>query len=51
MNARTNVDIIDRFYGSHIKSILDRGTEVVDRATTKRKRLELDQRYDAFDRS
>jgi hypothetical protein len=38
MNARTSVDMIDRFYGSHIKSVLDRGTEVVDRISEKRER-------------
>jgi hypothetical protein len=38
MNARTSVDMIDRFYGSHITSVLDRGTEVVDRINEKRER-------------
>lgn len=38
MNARTSVDMIDRFYGSHIKSVLDRGTEIVDRVKAKRDR-------------
>jgi hypothetical protein len=38
MNARTSVDMIDRFYGSHIKSALDRGTEVVDSVKAKRER-------------
>ncbi len=38
INARTSVDMIDRFYGSHIKSVLDRGTEFVDRITEKRQR-------------
>ena len=38
MNARTSVDMIDRFYGSHIKSVLDRGSEVVDSVKAKRER-------------
>ena len=38
MNARTSVDMIDRFYGSNIKSVLDRGTEVVDSVKAKRER-------------
>ncbi len=38
MNARTSVDMIDRFYGSHVKSVLDRGTEVVDSVKAKRER-------------
>ena len=38
MNTRTSVDMIDRFYGSHIKSVLDRGTEVVDSVKAKRDR-------------
>jgi hypothetical protein len=36
INARTSVDMIDRFYGSHIKSVLDRGTEIIDRIIEKR---------------
>ena len=40
MNARTSVDMIDRFYGSHIKSVLDRGTEIVDRVKAKREKYE-----------
>lgn len=39
MNARTSVAMIDRFYGSHVKSVLDRGTEIVDRVTAKRERI------------
>lgn len=38
MNARTSVAMIDRFYGSHVKSVLERGTEVVDRITAKHQR-------------
>ena len=38
MNARTSVAMIDRFYGSHVKSVLERGTEVVDRIAAKHQR-------------
>lgn len=30
--------MIDRFYGSHVKSVLERGTEVVDRIAAKHHR-------------
>ena len=30
MNARTSTDMIDRFYGSHVLSALNKGTEIVD---------------------
>ena len=30
--------MIDRFYGSHVKSVLERGTEVVDRIAAKHQR-------------
>ena len=38
MNARTNLPMIDKFYGSHVKSVLDRGTEVVDSVKAKHER-------------
>lgn len=37
-NARTSMDMIDKFYGSHIKSALDRGTEITDTVHAKRAR-------------
>ena len=38
MNARTSVAMIDRFCGSHVKSVLERGTEVLDRIAAKHQR-------------
>jgi len=38
LNARTSLDMIDRFYGSHVQSALDKGTEITDRITEKHKR-------------
>ena len=38
LNARTSVDMIDRFYGSHVKSVLKRGNEVVDKIQAKHER-------------
>ena len=38
MNARTSADMIDRFYGSHIRSALDKGTEITDSIHAKRER-------------
>jgi hypothetical protein len=35
INARTSVEMIDRFYGSHMTSVLNRGNEVVDRIQAK----------------
>ena len=35
MNARTSTDMIDRFYGSHVLSALDKGTEIVDSIQVK----------------
>jgi hypothetical protein len=38
MNARTSTDMIDRFYGSHVLSALDKGTEIVDSVHAKQER-------------
>ena len=38
MNARTSVAMIDLFYDSHVKRVLERGTEVVDRIAAKHQR-------------
>ena len=38
MNARTSMDMIDRFYGSHVKGVLNLGNEVVQSLKDKRKR-------------
>ncbi len=38
MNARTSSDMIDRFYGAHITSARDKGTEIVDSGHAKRER-------------
>ena len=38
MNARTSTDMIDRFYGSHVLSALDKGTEIVDSVNAKQER-------------
>ena len=38
INARTSVDMIDRFYGSHMKSVLKRGNEVVEKIQAKQRR-------------
>lgn len=34
-NSRTSMEMIDKFYGSHIKSALDKGTEIVDSVKAK----------------
>lgn len=39
-NARTSVDIINRFYASHIVSVLDRGPNVIERMKAKHARYE-----------
>ena len=36
--ARTSTDMIDRFYGSHVLSALDKGTEIVDSVHAKQER-------------
>ena len=38
MNARISTDMIDRFYGSHVVSALDKGTEIVDSVHAKQER-------------
>ena len=38
INARTSLPMIDKFYGSHVKGVLKRGTEVVDSVKAKRER-------------
>jgi hypothetical protein len=38
LNSRTSMDMIDKFYGSHIKTALDKGTEIVDRIKEKNQR-------------
>jgi len=38
MNARTSTDMIDRFYGLHVLSALDKGTEIVDSVHAKQER-------------
>lgn len=38
MNARTSLHMFDKSNASHIKRILDRGTEVVDSVKAKRER-------------
>ena len=38
MNARTSTDMIDRFYGSHVLSALDKGSEIVDSVHVKERR-------------
>ena len=38
MNARTSTDMIDRFYGTHVLSALDKGTEIVDTVNAKQER-------------
>jgi len=40
MNDRTRSDMIDRFYGSHIKKVLDKGSKIVDRVNSERKNIE-----------
>ena len=36
--GRTSTDMIDRFYGSHVLSALDKGTEIVDSVHAKQER-------------
>ena len=38
INARTTSNTIDRFYGSHVLSALDKGTEIVDSVHAKQER-------------
>ena len=38
MKVRTSTDMIDRFYGSHVLSALDKGTEIVNSVHTKQER-------------
>ena len=38
LNARASVDPIYRFYGSHVLSALDKGTEIVDSVHAKQER-------------
>jgi hypothetical protein len=38
MNARTSSHMIDQFYGSHIETVLDKGTEIIDSVKNKHER-------------
>jgi hypothetical protein len=52
MKVRTSTDMIDRFYGSHVLTALDKGTEIVDSVHAKQernaaKKAEKDKETDA----